>query len=125
MLIQRLRNVGDEQPIAHLVDAHLGKVLLGEREDDVALYAVLDEDVDVFSQVDRLEHLAQVLDRPRGGLVREAQFLQRRHGMRRELDAERRRPVDDIVVELREQLDEVQPIAHQVEAELLQMILGE
>ena len=45
--------------------------------------------------------------------------------MRRELDAECRRPVDDIVVELREQLDEVKPVTHQVEAELLQMILGE
>merc|ERR1711871_998699 len=43
--------------------------------------------------------------------------------MRSELDAERGGPVDDVVVQLREHLDEVQPIAYEVEAELLEVLL--
>ena len=43
------------------------------------LHAVLDEELHVVLEAHRLEHLAHVLDRPRGRLQRESQLAQRRH----------------------------------------------
>mmetsp|Transcript_14159 Transcript_14159/g.29891 ORF Transcript_14159/g.29891 Transcript_14159/m.29891 type:complete len:205 (+) Transcript_14159:549-1163(+) len=42
-----------------------------------------------------------------------------------QLNAERRRPLHDVVVQLRKQLDEVEPVSDEVESELSEMILGE
>ena len=58
-------------------------------------------------------------------MERETELAKRRHRVRLELHTERRGPRDDIVVELCEQLDEVQPVADDAEAELLQVLLGE
>ena len=45
----------------------------------LCLHAVLDEELHVVLEAHRLEHLAHVLDRPRGRLQREPQLAQRRH----------------------------------------------
>ena len=71
------------------------------------------------------EHLAHVLDRPRGGVEREAELAERWHRVGGELDAEGGAPVDNVVVELGEHLDEVEAVADEVEAELAQVVLGE
>ncbi len=50
------------------------------------------------------------------GCGRACELAQRQHWMGGELDAEGGRPVDDIVVQLREHLHEVQPVTDECEA---------
>mmetsp|Transcript_47136 Transcript_47136/g.108305 ORF Transcript_47136/g.108305 Transcript_47136/m.108305 type:complete len:319 (+) Transcript_47136:325-1281(+) len=123
LLVQRLRDVGDEQTVPHLVDAHLLEVLLRQIEDHIPLYPVLDEELHVLLEPHRLEHLAHVLHRPARRVERDAHLAQRRHGVRGELHANRARPRDDVVVQLREHLDEVEAVADEREAELLEVLL--
>mmetsp|Transcript_48617 Transcript_48617/g.156500 ORF Transcript_48617/g.156500 Transcript_48617/m.156500 type:complete len:215 (-) Transcript_48617:832-1476(-) len=98
LLVERLDDVGDEEAVANLLDAHLLEVLLGQVEQHVALDPVLDEQLNVLLEPHSLEHLAHVLDAPRRRLQREADLPKRRHRVRRELHADLARPRDDVVV---------------------------
>mmetsp|Transcript_48618 Transcript_48618/g.156506 ORF Transcript_48618/g.156506 Transcript_48618/m.156506 type:complete len:225 (-) Transcript_48618:704-1378(-) len=125
LLVERLDDVGDEEAVANLLDAHLLEVLLGQVEQHVALDPVLDEQLNVLLEPHSLEHLAHVLDAPRRRLQREADLPKRRHRVRRELHADLARPRDDVVVQLGEQLDKVEPVADDAEAEVAQVFLGQ
>lgn len=75
------------------------------------LNTVLYEQVDVFFEPNRLEHLADVLDRPGSWLQLQPDLVQRWHRVCGQLDSNFGRPINNVVVQLGEQFDEVEAIA--------------